>query len=93
MAWVSRVLPLVPGDQTVTVPVGAYTGSLRISVVAVSGMLTTVSEAFTPTFARPRAEDFRTAGGFARRHLRGRHHPDVRTPAPPPGWNWRWTAR
>ncbi|MBK8803696.1 MAG: hypothetical protein IPN71_16930 [Fibrobacteres bacterium] len=48
MAWVSRVLALVPGDQTVTVPVGAYTGSLRISVVAVSGMQATVAEAFAP---------------------------------------------
>jgi uncharacterized protein YfaS (alpha-2-macroglobulin family) len=48
MAWVSRVLALVPGDQTVTVPVGAYTGSLRISVVAVSGMRANVADTFVP---------------------------------------------
>lgn len=48
MAWVSRVLALAPGDQTVSIPVGAYTGSLRISVVAVSGMQATVVDTSVP---------------------------------------------
>lgn len=48
MAIVSKVLPLVPGDQTVAIPVGPYTGSLRISVVAVAGMQATVVDTSVP---------------------------------------------
>ncbi|HOX51402.1 MAG TPA: hypothetical protein PKY05_07930, partial [Fibrobacteria bacterium] len=51
MAWTSPVLPLVPGDQTVTIPMGAYTGQVRVSAVAVSGMQATVVDTGVPVRA------------------------------------------